>query len=40
MPSIFVINEEGNVLYQNVAKDIQELVKTLRDGEERAWLFF
>ena len=32
MPSIVVINEEGNVLYQNVAEDIQELVKTIRDG--------
>jgi DNA-binding NarL/FixJ family response regulator len=32
MPSIVVINEEGNVLYQNVAEDIQELVRTIRDG--------
>jgi len=30
MPSIVVINEEGDVLYQNVAGDIQELVKTIR----------
>lgn len=33
MPSIVVINEEGNVLYQNVAEDIQELVRSIRDGE-------
>lgn len=32
MPSIVVINEEGNVLYQNVAEDIQDLIKTIRDG--------
>jgi DNA-binding NarL/FixJ family response regulator len=32
MPSIVVINEVGSVLYQNVSDDIQEVVKTIRDG--------
>ena len=32
MPSIVVINEEGKVLYQNVTDNIQEVVKTIRDG--------
>lgn len=32
MPSIVVINEEGTVLYQNVTDNIQEVVKTIRDG--------
>ncbi len=32
MPSIVVINEEGKVLYQNVTANIQEVVKTIRDG--------
>ena len=32
MPSIVVINEEGPVLYQNVTDNIQEVVKTIRDG--------
>ena len=32
MPSIVVINEEGKVLYQNVTENIQEVVKTIRDG--------
>jgi len=32
MPSIVVINDEGTVLYQNVVDDVQEWVKTIRDG--------
>lgn len=32
MPSIVVINEEGKVLYQNVTNNIQEVVRTIRDG--------
>lgn len=32
MPSIVVINEEGTVLYQSVTDNIQEVVKTIRDG--------
>ena len=32
MLSIVVINEEGNVLYQNVVDDVQDLVKIIRDG--------
>ena len=32
MPSIVVINEEGTILYQNVADEMRELEKTIRDG--------
>jgi DNA-binding NarL/FixJ family response regulator len=32
MPSIVVIIENGTILYQNVTDDIQEVVKTIRDG--------
>lgn len=32
MPSIVVINEVGSVLYQNVSDDIQDVVRTIRDG--------
>lgn len=32
MPSIVVVNEEGNILYQNVTNNISELVKTIHDG--------
>jgi DNA-binding CsgD family transcriptional regulator len=31
MPSIVVYNDEGNVLYQNIVCDVQELVKTIHD---------
>jgi DNA-binding CsgD family transcriptional regulator len=32
MPSIVVYSDEGNVLYQNIVNDVQELVKTIHDG--------
>lgn len=32
MPSIVVYSDEGNVLYQNIVGDVQELVKTIHDG--------
>ncbi|MBA4376954.1 MAG: hypothetical protein C0401_12395, partial [Anaerolinea sp.] len=32
MPSIVVYSDEGNLLYQNISSDVQELVKTIRDG--------
>jgi DNA-binding CsgD family transcriptional regulator len=32
MPSIVVYSDEGNVLYQNIVDNVQELVKTIRDG--------
>jgi DNA-binding CsgD family transcriptional regulator len=32
MPSIVVLNDEGNVVYQNNVNDVQELVKTIHDG--------
>ena len=32
MPSIVVFNDEGSVVYQNSVDDVQELVKTIRDG--------
>ena len=32
MPSIVVYSDEGNVLYQNIVNNVQELVKTIRDG--------
>ena len=34
MPSIVIYSDEGNVLYQNIVGDIQELVKTIHDGGE------
>ena len=33
MPSIVVYNDDGNILYQNIVSDIQELVKAIHDGE-------
>lgn len=33
MPSIVVYNDEGNILYQNIVTNVQELVKTIRDGD-------
>jgi DNA-binding CsgD family transcriptional regulator len=32
MPSIVVYNDEGDVLYQNIINDVQQLVKTIHDG--------
>jgi DNA-binding CsgD family transcriptional regulator len=32
MPSIVVYSDEGNVVYQNIVSDVQELVKTIHDG--------
>jgi DNA-binding CsgD family transcriptional regulator len=33
MPSIVVYNDDGNILYQNIVRDVQELVKAIHDGE-------
>lgn len=33
MPSIIVYNDDGNILYQNIVSDVQELVKAIHDGE-------
>lgn len=32
MPSIVVYNDEGDVLFQNIINDVQELVKTIHNG--------
>jgi DNA-binding CsgD family transcriptional regulator len=32
MPSIAVFNDEGNIVYQNSVDDVQELIKTIREG--------
>lgn len=32
MPSIVIYNDEGNILFQNIVDDVQELVKTIHDG--------
>jgi DNA-binding CsgD family transcriptional regulator len=32
MLSIVVFNDEGNVLYQNIVSDVQDLVKTIHEG--------
>lgn len=32
MPSIVIYNDNGNILYQNIVSDVQELVNTIHDG--------
>jgi DNA-binding NarL/FixJ family response regulator len=33
MPSIVVLNDDGNVLFQNIEQNTEELVKAIRDGD-------
>jgi len=32
MPSIIICNEKGDILYQNILEDVQQLVNAIREG--------